>query len=138
MTTDANLRHIFDTTQTIAMVGASMKPERASNRVGHFLVARGYRVIPVNPGHAGKTLFGTNVVASLADITEPVDMLDIFRRSEHVFPVVQTALKTLKGLRFVWMQLDIFNADAREMAEARGLTVVEDRCPAIEIPRLMR
>jgi predicted CoA-binding protein len=104
--------------------------------VARFLAARGYRVIPVNPGHAGTQALGETVRASLADISEPVDMLDIFRRSDAVLPVVQQALAALPGLRTVWMQLGVENAEAAALAEAQGLRVVQNRCPAIEIPRL--
>lgn len=137
MTDDATLRRILTETRTIAMVGASPNPARPSHRVGRFLAARGYRVIPVNPGHAGGTLFGATVVPQLSAIDEPVDMLDIFRRSDAVLPVVQAALEHLPGLSTVWMQLGVSNAEARALAEAQGVTVVENRCPAIDIPRLL-
>lgn len=135
---DADIARIFENTRTIALVGASPRPERASHRVGQFLVRQGYRVIPVNPGQAGKTLFGEKVVANLSEIPDgvTVDMVDIFRRSEDVPPVVDLALDTLPGLKTVWMQLDIVNAAAADAARDRGVEVVMDRCPAIEIPRL--
>jgi predicted CoA-binding protein len=133
---DTAIADILRTTRTIALVGWSPNPARASHGVARFLAARGYRVIPVNPGHAGQVVLGETVRASLAEISDPVDMVDIFRRSEAVLPVVQEALAALPGLKTVWMQLGVENADAAALAEARGLQVVQNRCPAIEIPRL--
>ena len=133
---DTAIADILRTTRTIARVGWSPNPARASHGVARFLAARGYRVIPVNPGHAGQVVLGETVRASLAEISDPVDMVDIFRRSEAVLPVVQEALAALPGLKTVWMQLGVENADAAALAEARGLQVVQNRCPAIEIPRL--
>jgi hypothetical protein len=133
---DTAIADILRTTRTIALVGWSANPARASHGVARFLAARGYRVIPVNPGHAGQVVLGETVRASLAEISDPVDMVDIFRRSEAVLPVVQEALAALPGLKTVWMQLGVENADAAALAEARGLQVVQNRCPAIEIPRL--
>ncbi|WP_417263598.1 CoA-binding protein [Celeribacter sp.] len=134
--TDADIARILGDTKVIALVGASPKPDRPSHRVGTFLAARGYKVIPVNPGQAGKELFGQTCVAALSDITEPVDMVDIFRRSEEVEHVVDDALHALQGLKYIWMQLDIVNEKAAALARAQGAEVVMDRCPAIEIPRL--
>ncbi len=133
--TDAKIRSILTEVKTIAMVGWSPKPDRPSHRVAAYLAAQGYRVIPVNPGAAGQIALGETVRASLAEIEGPVDMVDIFRRSEDVPPVVEEALK-LPGLKAIWMQLGITNAQAAAEAEARGVQVVQDRCPAIEIPRL--
>ncbi|RPE71956.1 hypothetical protein EDD53_1091 [Pacificibacter maritimus] len=133
---DPDIKRILTETRVIALVGASPRPERASHRVGNFLAAQGYKVIPVNPGQAGKTLFGQTCVASLRDIDEPVDMVDIFRKSEDVLPVVEDALEHLRGLKTIWMQLDIINDKAAALGRAQGADVVMDRCPAIEIPRL--
>ncbi|MCA3439965.1 MAG: CoA-binding protein [Rhodobacter sp.] len=133
---DADLARILRTTRTIALVGWSPNADRPSHAVARFLAARGYRVIPVNQGQAGQVALGGTVRASLADISEPVDMVDIFRRSDAVLPVVQQALAALPGLKTVWMQLGVENAEAAALAEARGLTVVQNRCPTIEIPRL--
>ncbi|AJE47950.1 CoA-binding protein [Celeribacter indicus] len=134
--TDDDIARILRDTKVIALVGASPRPERPSHGVGNFLAARGYKVIPVNPGQAGRELFGQTVVASLAEVGEPVDMVDIFRRSEDVPEVVEDALKHLKNLKYVWMQLGIVNEKAAALARAQGAEVVMDRCPAIEIPRL--
>ncbi len=136
MTSDSTIRDILQTNRTIAVVGWSPNPSRASHQVAAYLVAKGYRVIPVNPGHAGTLALGETVVADLASVPVPVDMVDIFRKSEDVPPIVEQAVR-LQGLRTVWMQLGIRNAEARALAEEHGLTVVEDRCPAIEYPRLI-
>ncbi|MEY3309585.1 MAG: hypothetical protein RLZZ413_3623 [Pseudomonadota bacterium] len=133
---DAAIAEILQTTRTIALVGWSPNADRASNGVARFLAARGYRVIPVNPGQAGQVVLGETVRASLADISEPVDMVDIFRRSDAVLPVVQEALAALPGLKTIWMQLGVEHPQAAALAESRGLRVVQNRCPAIEIPRL--
>ncbi|MDZ4097024.1 MAG: CoA-binding protein [Paracoccaceae bacterium] len=131
------IRDILQTTRVIALVGWSPDPDRPSHRVAAFLKARGYRVIPVNPGQAGGQALGEVVRASLADITEPVDMVDIFRRSDAVLPVVEAALAHLPGLRTIWMQLGVEHAEAAALARSKGLQVVENRCPAIDIPRLI-
>jgi len=134
--TDARIADILQTTRVIALVGWSPNPDRPSHRVANYLVSRGYRVIPVNPGQAGQQALDETVRAGLSDITEPVDMIDIFRRSSEVLPLVQVALAHLPGLRTVWMQLGVENAEAAALAEGRGVRVVQNRCPAIEIPRL--
>lgn len=135
-TTDTTITDILKSTRSIAIVGWSPKSTRASNGVAAYLKSQGYRVFPVNPGHAGEEALGEVVVADLASLPEPVDMVDIFRRSEDVLPVVEQAV-ALKGVKTIWMQLGIRNAVARALAEQHGLQVVEDRCPAIEIPRLI-
>ncbi|MDQ1849097.1 CoA-binding protein [Gemmobacter fulvus] len=132
---DDDIRSILTTTRVIALVGWSPNPDRPSHRVAAFLAARGYRVIPVNPGQAGQQALGETVRASLADIHEPVDMVDIFRRSEDVPGVVDAAL-ALPGVKVIWMQLGVTHAAAAAKAEAQGLRVVQDRCPVIEIGRL--
>lgn len=137
MTSDADLRRILTETKVIALVGWSPRPDRPSHRVAAFLHQRGYRVIAVNPGVAGQDSgLGGPVVARLADIAGPVDMVDIFRRAEDVPDVVDQALAALPGLKVIWMQLGIEHAGAAAVAEAAGLEVVQNRCPAIEIPRL--
>ena len=133
---DARISTILTQTKVIALVGWSPKPDRPSHGVARFLKARGYRVIPVNPGQAGVQALGEVVRASLSDISEPVDMVDIFRRSEAVGPVVEEALRVLPGLKTVWMQLGVINEPAAAAARAKGVQVVMNQCPAIEIPRL--
>lgn len=131
--TDADIRSLLERTRSIALVGASANPERPSHRVMGKLLAHGYRVIPVNPGLAGQDLLGQRVVASLAEAGR-VDLVDIFRRSEDAGAVVDEAIAS--GARAVWMQLGVINPEAAARAEAAGLAVVMNRCPAIEIPRL--
>jgi uncharacterized protein len=131
---DDYLRGIFARVKTIAVVGASPRPDRPSHGVMRFLQQRGFRVIPVNPQAAGETVNGEKVVASLGEIAEAIDMVDIFRRSELVGPVVDEAIA--KGTKIVWMQLGVRNDEAAAKAESHGIDVVMDRCPAIEMPRL--
>ena len=132
---DDQLRAILTAVKTIAVVGWSPKPDRPSNSVARFLREKGYRVIPVNPGQAGADSgLGEVVRASLADIEGGVDMVDIFRRSEEVGPVVAEAIAT--GAKVVWMQLGVINDVAAAAARSAGLSVVTNRCPAIEMPRL--
>jgi predicted CoA-binding protein len=133
---DAYIRGILNTVKTIAMVGFSPKESRPSYFVFKYLIERGYRVIPVNPGHAGKEALGQKVYAKLADIPEPVDMVDIFRGSEHALPIVQQALTMKPRPRVIWMQLTVRNDEAAKLAEDAGLKVVMNRCPKIEYGRL--
>lgn len=133
---DKTIRTILSEVKTIALVGWSPKPDRPSHRVAAFLVAKGYRVIPVNPGQAGAAALGEQVMASLSDIEGEVDMVDIFRRSEEVGAVVDEALQHFPNLRAIWMQLGVEDAQAAQRAQSRGVDVVMNRCPAIEIPRL--
>ena len=132
---DAFLKSVLQRTKTVAVVGVSMNSVRPSYYVARYLGLKGYKVIPVNPGHAGKMLFGQTVRASLSDIDEPVDMVDIFRRSEAVPPIVDQAL-SLPGLRTIWMQIGVEHAEAAAKAEAAGVDVVMNRCPKIEYQRL--
>lgn len=136
MSEDAKIRQILGAVKTIAVVGWSPKPDRPSHRVAAYLAARGYKVIPVNPGQAGQQALGQSVHAHLADIQEPVDMVDIFRRSEEAGAVVDQALAAFPDLTAVWMQLGVEDTEAAARAMARGVKVVMNRCPAIEIPRL--
>lgn len=128
------IRTVLESSKTIAMVGASPKSHRASNQVMHFLLSKGYNVIPVNPMKTGEIIHGREVVASLTDIKVPIDMVDIFRNSAEAGDVVDEAIQV--NAKAVWMQLGVINEPAAEKAEAAGLKVVMDRCPAIEIPRL--
>ena len=130
---DAAIRDILTTTRRIALVGASARPDRPSNGVLRFLLGRGFAVTPVNPGLAGQSLHGAEVVPDLA-AAGPLDLVDIFRAADQVGPVVAEAIRL--GARTIWMQLGVVNETAAEAARAAGLRVVMDRCPAIEIPRL--
>ncbi|KJS40278.1 MAG: CoA-binding protein [Roseovarius sp. BRH_c41] len=133
---DSHLREILTRTRRVAVIGVSMNPVRPSYYVARYLSLKKYEVVPVNPGHAGEVLFGQTVVAGLRDIAGTVDMIDIFRRSEHVGPIVEEALEVLPGLRTVWMQIGVENAEAAAMARAGGVDVVMNRCPKIEYQRL--
>lgn len=133
---DENLAKILLETRTIAMVGASVKPDRPSNGVGNYMAQNGYRVIPVNPGHTGKTLFGEVIREKLADIDERVDLLNIFRTSGLV-EIVKEAMEALPDLKTVWMQQGIADADARALAKTKGLIVIENRCIAVDHRRLL-
>lgn len=134
MSQDDKIRRILTEVKTIALVGWSPKADRPSHRVAAFMAGRGYKVYPVNPGQAGQDSgLGEPVRASLVEVG-PVDMVEIFRRAEEVGPVVDAAIAT--GAKVIWMQLGIEDAEAAARAEAAGMEVVMNRCPAIEIPRL--
>jgi len=129
---DADIRELLTSTKTIALVGASANAQRASNAVMHYMLDRGYRVIPVNPNE--KEILGQTVFASLKDIPEPIDMVDVFRTSEAAGSICDEAIAI--GAKSVWLQLGVINEEGAKRAEAAGLTVVMDRCPAIDMPRL--
>lgn len=133
-TADADIARLLETVQTIALVGASDRPDRAAYEVMGVLLAHGYHVIPVNPLLAGQTIWGQTVVATLADIADPIDMVDVFRRSEFVAGVVDEAIAV--GARSVWTQLGVIDHSAAARAVAAGLEVVMDRCPKIELRRM--
>jgi predicted CoA-binding protein len=133
---DDLIREILSGTRTIAVVGASPNPLRPSNGVLRFLVQAGYEVYPVNPGHAGKEIGGRTVHARLSDVPVPIDMVDVFRRSEAVGGVVDEVLRLEPLPRYIWMQLGVVDEAAAARAEAKGVKVIMDRCPAIEYPRL--
>ena len=136
MSEDAKIRQILGAVKTIAVVGWSPKPDRPSHRVAAYLAARGYKVIPVNPGQAGKEILGQTVYATMADIPEPIDMVDVFRAPEYLGEVVTEALALSNRPKVIWGQLSVRDDEAVRPAEEAGIRVVMDRCPAIEIPRL--
>ncbi len=133
---DAYIRGILNTVKTIAMVGVSANTSRPSYFAFKYLLERGYRMVPVNPGLAGRELLGQKAYATLLDIPIPVDMVDVFRASEHALAIVTEALRMQPRPRVIWMQLGVRNDGAAELAEANGLKVVMDRCPKIEYGRL--
>lgn len=132
------LREIRARTRVVACVGFSANPARPSNSVSRYLQGLGIKVVPVNPGLAGQSFLGEEVFADLSAIPDsiPVDMVDVFRRSEHVAEVVDDALNSLPHLRTIWTQLGVEDDVAAAKARARGVDVVQNRCPAIEFPRL--
>jgi len=131
---DPYLRGVLEGVRTIAVVGASPRHERPSRGVMAYLQRHGYRTIPVNPNAAGDTINGERCYASLAEVPEPIDMVDVFRRTEAAGGVVDEAIAV--GAKVVWMQLGVRDDTAAARAEAHGIKVVMNRCPAIEIPRL--
>ena len=133
---DSYIRGILNTVKTIAMVGVSANTSRPSYFAFKYLLERGYRMIPVNPGQAGKEILGQKVYAKLADIPEPIDMVDIFRASASVPPVVEEALALDPKPQVIWMQLTVRNDEAARRAEEAGMKVVMNRCPKIEYGRL--
>lgn len=134
--TDSHLRDILSRTKRIAMVGVSMNPVRPSYYVARYLGLKKYQVIPINPGHAGEMLFGQRIVASLSQVEGHVDMVDIFRRSDHVPPIVDEALEAFPELQTIWMQIGVAHPAAAAEARARGVDVVMNHCPKIEYQRL--
>lgn len=129
-----DIRDLLSQKRRIAIVGASPNPARASNEVLGFLVRQGHDVIAVNPGHAGSTIHGAPVVATLADVEPPAEIVDIFRNSAEAGTAVDAAI--VHGAKAVWMQIGVIDHDAARRADAAGLVVVMDRCPKVEIPRL--
>jgi uncharacterized protein len=127
---------ILKDTKTIALLGASPNPDRPSNRVMGFLLSKGYQVFPVNPGQAGKQILGQTVYAKLADVPQPVDLVDVFRAAEYLDGVVDEAIALDTKPKSIWGQLSVRDDKAAAKAEAAGIKVVMDRCPAIEYPRL--
>ena len=132
--TDKGLANLLKTVRHVALVGASHKPERPSYQVLEFLLKKGYRVTPVNPGLAGQTLRDQTVVGSLSDIGTPVDLVDVFRDGSALPALVDEAVAI--GASFLWTQLDVRHPEAEQKALDQGLTVVIDKCPAKEWPRL--
>jgi predicted CoA-binding protein len=133
---DNDIRRILTTVKTIALLGASPNPARPSHGVMRFLLSKGYRVFPVNPGQEGKDILGRQVYAKLADIPEPIDMVDVFRAAEFLPAIVDEVILLTPRPKVIWGQLEVRHDDAAAKAEAYGVEVVMDRCPAIEYPRL--
>jgi predicted CoA-binding protein len=133
---DSYIRGILNTAKTIAMVGISPKDVRPSYFAFKYLLERGYRMIPVNPGEAGGHILGQPVHASLADIPEPIDMVDVFRAPQYALAIVEEALALKPRPQVIWMQLGVRNEEAARLAEESGLKVVMNRCPKIEYGRL--
>lgn len=135
---NAHILSILRSAKTIAMVGASAKWQRPSFFAMKYLQAKGYRVIPINPGLAGQEILGETVYGSLADAPGPYEMVDVFRNSDAALGVTQeaVALAQEKGIRVIWMQLGVVNAEAAALARDAGLEVIMDRCPKIEFGRL--
>jgi predicted CoA-binding protein len=131
---DEDIYELLANAKTIAMVGASDRPDRPSNGVMRFLQGHGYRVIPINPQITGEHLFGEFVWRELGQLGEPIDIVDIFRRPLAAGEAVDEAIAI--GAKAVWLQIGVVNEEAAARAEAAGLKVVMDRCPKIEIPRL--
>jgi len=131
---DCFIEKILAETQTIAVVGASSKPERDSYKVIESLLEHGYRVFPVNPNEEGSSVLGLNFYPNLSSIQQPIDMVDVFRASDAVFEIAEEAIK-IKA-KVLWMQLEIINNDAANLAEAAGLKVVMNRCPKKEFKNL--
>ena len=134
LTRDEDLAELLQSARTIAMVGASDRPDRASFGVMRFLQEQGYRVIPINPRITGEHVHGEFVFRELAQLGDPIDIVDIFMNSASVGPIVDEAIKV--GAKAVWMQLGVINEAAAARAEAAGLKVVMDHCPKIEFVRL--
>lgn len=134
---DSYIRHILKSVHTIAVLGASPNDGRPSHGVMGFLLGKGYRVIPVNPGHAGKTILGQTVYAHLADIPEPIDMVDVFRAASQLHAVVDEVLALRPLPAVLWGQFTVRDDAAAARAEAAGIQVVMDRCPVTEYPVLM-
>ena len=135
--TDDHLRAVLTSVRSVAVIGASPKPDRPSHSVTAFLVRRGLKVFAVNPGHAGTVIGGAMTCASLADLPQPVDMVDVFRRSAFLPDIVDAVLAMTVLPRVLWTQLGVRDDRAAARAEAAGLIVIQNRCPAIELPRLM-
>lgn len=133
---DAHLTKLLRRARRIAVVGMSVNPVRPSFFVGRYLSLKGYDVVPVNPGHAGKRVFGVEVIDALSSIQGPIDMVDIFRRSDAVPGIVDEALDLFPMLETIWMQIGVAHADAAAVARSRDVDVVMNRCPKIEYQRL--
>ncbi len=134
--TDQHLRDVLKGAKSVAVVGVSTNPVRPSYFVARYLGLKGFDVYPVNPVYEGQTLLGKDISATLADIDRPVDMVDIFRRSDAVPEIVDEALEVFPALKTIWMQIGVQHPEAARQARARGVTVIQNRCPKIEYQRL--
>jgi predicted CoA-binding protein len=135
---DVHIRRILDSVKTVAVVGASQGDDKPSMFVVKYLSERGYKVFPINPGRAGQEIAGNRIYARLADVPEPIDMVDVFRASDAVPSVLVEVLKLSPLPKVFWMQLGVTNDEAAAKAEAASMTVIMDRCPKIEYGRLSR
>lgn len=131
---DSDIKSVLETVKTIALVGASEKVTRPSYGVMAYLLEQGYQVIPVSPKLAGQILHGQHVYASLSDIPQKVDMVDVFRQADAAYDIAKDAIAI--GAKVLWLQIGVINEQAAVLAKDAGLKVVMDRCPKIEIPRL--
>lgn len=134
--TDQHLRDVLNGSKSVAVVGVSTNPVRPSYFVARYLGLKGFDVYPVNPVHAGQSLLGKPIVAGLGDLSVRIDMVDIFRRSDAVPEIVDEALASFPNLRTIWMQIGVNHAQAAQKARARGVSVIQNRCPKIEYQRL--
>lgn len=133
---DDYIRRVLKDVKTIAVLGASPNPARPSHGVMKFLLSKGYSVFPVNPGQEGKEILGQPVYAKLADIPDAIDMVDVFRAPENLPAVVEEVILMSPRPKVIWGQLSVRHDDAAAKAEAYGIEMIMDRCPAIEYPRL--
>ncbi|KPB01779.1 CoA-binding protein [Ahrensia marina] len=133
---DALLRQVLTSVKSIAVVGASPKESRPSHGVTRFLVSKGFKVFAVNPGHAGTVIGGAMTYATLSELPQAVDMVDVFRAPEHLSDVIESAMNLPTPPKVIWSQLGVRDDHAAKFAEQAGITVIQDRCPAIEMPRL--
>ena len=133
---DEHLTSVLRAAKVVAVVGVSTNPVRPSYFVARYLSLKGFTVLPVNPAYAGERLFGKEIAPDLKSLSQPVDMVDIFRRSDFVPEIVDEAMAHLPALRTIWMQIGVEHADAAAKAEAAGITVIQNRCPKIEYQRL--
>lgn len=136
LSSDQAIADVLRTVRTIALVGASHKPQRPSYRVMQFLLSHGYKVVPVNPVLSGTDLLGQRVYGSLAEVPCPIDMIDVFRNASHLPAIVEETIEL--GINILWTQLDVIDEEAALRAERQGVRVVMDRCPAIDWPRLKK
>ena len=132
---DKKIKAIFDNVRTIALIGASNKPERDSHKVMAFLLDKGYQVFPVNPVLVGKNILGCEVYSSLADIPHPIDLVDVFRDSKYLYDIVLEAKEV--NVKRIWAQIGVVDEKAKLLASDNNIVMISNLCPAIELPRLM-